>query len=172
MLPGKEFCQSMEGRRDRWEREKKMESNSFQKNALGCYEESLSARKISKTSVFSDVEKLCLTKGSDTSNIYMPVLKRVLFPSCKVYLRVRFQKWKKIHSWNILESTVKCVLSVFVFCTVFVATLNRLPKGSGGVTIPEAFRNCMDVALRDVVSGHGGDGLAVGRIDLRGLFQL
>lgn len=70
----------------------KMESNSFQKNALGCYEESLSARKISKTSGFSDVEKLCLTKGSDTSNIYMPVLKRVLFPSCKVYLRVRFQK--------------------------------------------------------------------------------
>ena len=29
----------------------------------------------------------------------------------------------------------------------------------------------MDVALRDMVSGHGGDGLAVGPDDLRGLFQ-
>ena len=29
----------------------------------------------------------------------------------------------------------------------------------------------MDVALRDVVSGHGGDGLAVGLGDLSGLFQ-
>jgi len=29
----------------------------------------------------------------------------------------------------------------------------------------------VDVAQRDVVSGHGGDGLAVGLVDLRGLFQ-
>ena len=29
----------------------------------------------------------------------------------------------------------------------------------------------MDVALRDVVSGHGGDGLVVGLDGLSGLFQ-
>ena len=29
----------------------------------------------------------------------------------------------------------------------------------------------VDVALRDMVCGHGGDGLVVGLGDLRGLFQ-
>jgi len=32
------------------------------------------------------------------------------------------------------------------------------------------FMNHGDVALRDVVSGHGGDGLMVGLRDLRGIF--
>jgi len=35
----------------------------------------------------------------------------------------------------------------------------------------EVFQNRVDMALRDVVSGHGGDGLVVGFGDLRGLFQ-
>ena len=35
----------------------------------------------------------------------------------------------------------------------------------------EVFKNCVDVALRDVVSGHGGDGLMVGLGDLRDLLQ-
>jgi len=30
---------------------------------------------------------------------------------------------------------------------------------------------CGDVALRDMVSGHGGDGLMAGLDDLSGLFQ-
>ena len=34
----------------------------------------------------------------------------------------------------------------------------------------QVFKNCGDVALRDMVSGHGGDGLTVGLDDLRGLF--
>ena len=34
----------------------------------------------------------------------------------------------------------------------------------------EVIMNCRDVALRDVVSGRGGDGLAVGLCDLSGLF--
>ena len=33
------------------------------------------------------------------------------------------------------------------------------------------FKKCADVALRDVVSGHGGDGLMVGLGNLSGLFQ-
>ena len=33
------------------------------------------------------------------------------------------------------------------------------------------FRKCIDVALRDLASGHGGDGLAVRLDDLSGLFQ-
>lgn len=36
----------------------------------------------------------------------------------------------------------------------------------------EVFRKCRDVALRDVASGHGGDGLLVGIVDLCGLYQL
>ena len=35
----------------------------------------------------------------------------------------------------------------------------------------EVFRSRVDVALRDVVSGHGGGGLAVGPADLRAIFQ-
>jgi len=36
----------------------------------------------------------------------------------------------------------------------------------------EVFQNRVDVALRNVGSGHGGGGLTVGLGDLRGLFQL
>jgi len=35
----------------------------------------------------------------------------------------------------------------------------------------EVFKTHVDVALRDVVSGHGEDGLVVGLGDLRGLVQ-
>lgn len=31
--------------------------------------------------------------------------------------------------------------------------------GGAGVTVPGGFSNCVDVALRDAVCGHGGDGL-------------
>jgi len=41
----------------------------------------------------------------------------------------------------------------------------------GGIPSPQVFKNCGDVGLRDVVSGHCGDGLMVGLTDLRGLFQ-
>ena len=34
----------------------------------------------------------------------------------------------------------------------------------------EVFRNHGDVAMRDMVNGHGGDGLMVRLGDLRGLF--
>jgi len=36
----------------------------------------------------------------------------------------------------------------------------------------EVFKNHIDVALRDVVSGHGGDGLIIGLDGLRGLGNL
>jgi len=35
----------------------------------------------------------------------------------------------------------------------------------------EVFESRVDVALKDMVSGHGGDRLVVGLDDLRGLFQ-
>ena len=35
----------------------------------------------------------------------------------------------------------------------------------------EVFQSRVDVALRDVASGHGGNGLVVGLGDLSGLFQ-
>jgi len=35
----------------------------------------------------------------------------------------------------------------------------------------EMFKNCVDVALRDAVSGHGGGGFVFGLDDLRGLSQ-
>ena len=35
----------------------------------------------------------------------------------------------------------------------------------------KVFKNHVDVALSDMVSGHGGDGLMVGLDDYSGLFQ-
>jgi len=44
-------------------------------------------------------------------------------------------------------------------------------QGGGGVTVPGVFKKHEDVALRDVVSGHGGDRLMVALDALKGLFQ-
>lgn len=46
---------------------------------------------------------------------------------------------------------------------------NRLPKDMVESPSLEAFKNRVDVALKDVVIGHGGGGLAVGLDDLSGL---
>ena len=50
--------------------------------------------------------------------------------------------------------------------------MEQLPREAMGSPSLEVFQNRVDVALRDVVSGHGGDGLAAGLDDLSGLFQL
>ena len=47
----------------------------------------------------------------------------------------------------------------------------QLPREVVGSPSMEMFEKCGDVALGDVVSGHGGGGLVVGEGDLRGLFQ-
>ena len=44
-------------------------------------------------------------------------------------------------------------------------------QGGGGVTVPGGVPEPCGCGTEDVVSGHGGDGLAVGPGDLRGLFQ-
>ena len=43
-------------------------------------------------------------------------------------------------------------------------------QGGGGVTVPGGVPEPCGCGTEDVVSGHGGDGLAVGLDDLRGLF--
>ena len=48
---------------------------------------------------------------------------------------------------------------------------HRLPREVVERPSLEVLKSRVDVALRDVVSGHGRDGLMVGLNDLSGLFQ-
>jgi len=48
---------------------------------------------------------------------------------------------------------------------------NSLLRKVVGSPSVEAFEKSVNVALRDMVSRHGGDGLVAGLGDLRGLFQ-
>ena len=51
------------------------------------------------------------------------------------------------------------------------AAVAQLPREEAESPSLEVFKNRVDVALRDVVSGHGGDGPMVGLDDLSALFQ-
>ena len=54
----------------------------------------------------------------------------------------------------------------------FFLSLAQAAQEGGGVTVPGGVPEPCGCGSEDMVSGHGGDGLAVGPGDLRGLFQL
>ena len=49
---------------------------------------------------------------------------------------------------------------------LFLNVRDSLPR-----KVERVFKSCVDVTLRDLVSGHGGCGLMVRLYDLSGLFQ-
>ena len=51
------------------------------------------------------------------------------------------------------------------------AAVAEAAQGGGGVTVPGGVPELCGCGTEDMVSGHGGDGLAVGLGDLEGLFQ-
>jgi len=55
--------------------------------------------------------------------------------------------------------------------TQLVLQWHRLHREGVGSPSLEEFQSRVDVALRDVVSGHGGNGSAVGLDDFSALFQ-
>jgi len=68
----------------------------------------------------------------------------------------------------IVPSWKSCCLSLRAVCKLFLTAMLQLVVQS----LPlEVFKNHVDVALRDVVSEHGGDGLMVALDDVSGLFQ-
>ena len=70
------------------------------------------------------------------------------------------------------EGTFRLQVRGKFFTTRVVMRWNWLPREVMDSTSLEVFRSHVDVTLRDIVNGHGGDGLMVGLDDLRSFFQL
>ena len=76
------------------------------------------------------------------------------------------ERWPQVASGEVQVG----YLEEFLLRTV-VRHWHRLPGEVVQSPSMELFKSHGDVALRDVVSGHGGNGLMAGPVDFGGLFQ-
>ena len=85
--------------------------------------------------------------------------------------RGRWWRGTRVNVLKLCQGSFRLNIRNNFFSARAVRQWHRLPREVVESPSLEVFKNRVDVALGDTVSGHGGDGLTAQLNDLRGLLQ-